>query len=133
MSNAIAQGIYGTNGLANSLETNDSGSATITYNNTYNLYALNIDVNLCADNDGDGKINFTDWDDDNDGILDAVESPACFYTEAEAHTIVSITSDMITNTSLAPATKIQPGTNLPLLYDGNTTAYNMRILLLHYY
>ncbi|MBK6666226.1 MAG: hypothetical protein IPG48_08755 [Saprospiraceae bacterium] len=127
MSNAIAQGIYGTNGLANSLETNDSGSATITYNNTYNLYALNIDVNLCADNDGDGKINFTDWDDDNDGILDAVESPACFYTEAEAHTIVSITSDMITNTSLAPATKIQPGTNLPLLYDGNTTAYNMRI------
>jgi hypothetical protein len=56
MSNAIAQGIYGTNGLANSLETNDSGSATITYNNTYNLYALNIDVNLCADNDGDGKI-----------------------------------------------------------------------------
>ncbi|MBK9584299.1 MAG: hypothetical protein IPO48_21150 [Saprospiraceae bacterium] len=98
--------------MANSLETNDTESATITYSNTYNLYALNSAVNLCTDTDGDGVIDFTDLDDDNDGILDAVESPSCFLHEAEAVTIVSITSDMITNTSLAPATKIQPGDQL---------------------
>ncbi|MGM9512388.1 hypothetical protein ACS5NO_31940 [Larkinella sp. GY13] len=45
-----------------------------------------------ADFDGDGVINSVDLDDDNDGILDTVESPGCFYTAAEATRIVSITS-----------------------------------------
>jgi hypothetical protein len=35
------------------------------------------------DFDGDGIINSIDLDDDNDGVLDAVESPTCFNTANE--------------------------------------------------
>jgi len=126
LSGAIAQGPYGENGLANSLESNDGNNPSITYNSTYNLYAINSSVNLCSDFDNDGVPDFVDLDDDNDGILDAVESPTCFYTQAEAQKIVSITSDMTTNT-YSPAATNAPGTNLSLLYDGNTSNYYTRI------
>ncbi|MBL0190629.1 MAG: DUF4347 domain-containing protein [Saprospiraceae bacterium] len=123
---SIAEGPYGENGLANNVESNDGSNPSITYNNTYNLYAINSSVNLCSDFDNDGVPDFVDLDDDNDGILDAVESPTCFYTQAEAQKIVSITSDMTTNT-YSPAATNAPGTNLSLLYDGNTSNYYTRI------
>jgi hypothetical protein len=40
-----------------------------------------------ADTDGDGVINVIDNDDDNDGISDVVESPACFVKTAEWNSI----------------------------------------------
>ncbi|MCB0537698.1 MAG: T9SS type A sorting domain-containing protein [Bacteroidetes bacterium] len=56
----------------------------------YFLVGLNIissplyaQYGLSDDLDGDGIINSIDIDDDNDGIVDAIESPSCFYTEAE--------------------------------------------------
>lgn len=81
--NAVVQGPYGANGLAASLENNDTSTATTSYPSTYSAYALNKLLNLCIDSDGDGVPDLLDLDDDNDGILDAVEAPACYYTAAE--------------------------------------------------
>ena len=65
---------YGTNGLANSLETaTDSG----VYKGNYNYpRATNSAQTACADLDQDGIQDDIDIDDDNDGILDNVECPA---------------------------------------------------------
>uniref|UniRef100_UPI0029310868 Ig-like domain-containing protein n=1 Tax=Pedobacter gandavensis TaxID=2679963 RepID=UPI0029310868 len=83
----------GANGLADVKETGvDSG--TINYISTYTQYAIASNLALCADSDGDGISDIIDIDDDNDGILDAVESPACFYTGTEANTILGITSPL---------------------------------------
>ncbi len=80
------------------------------YVNTYNIYALTAINQACSDIDGDGILDLNDLDDDNDGILDAVESPSCFYTKSEATQIVNVTTDYLHTTSLS------------LLYDGNATA-----------
>ncbi|WP_296687098.1 Ig-like domain-containing protein [Flavobacterium sp.] len=70
---------YGTNGFADSKETTaDNGSYNGTY--TYTNYAINGTVNLCNDNDNDGVSDYNDLDDDNDGVLDTVESP-CYAME----------------------------------------------------
>ncbi|GAA5224999.1 hypothetical protein GCM10025777_56300 [Membranihabitans marinus] len=45
------------------------------------------------DHDMDGIPDETDIDDDNDGILDAVESPGCFYSFEEAKSMIQISSD----------------------------------------
>ena len=63
--------------------------------------------NDCLDSDSDGIPNWQDLDDDNDGILDATESPNCFYTAAEANVINSVKSNF--NPSA--------GANIPNLYD----------------
>lgn len=64
-------------------------------------------INSCLDSDNDGIPNSQDLDDDNDGILDALESPSCFYTAAEI-------KSMITNIfSQFPTTD-----NFNLLYNG---------------
>ncbi|AZA62437.1 hypothetical protein [Chryseobacterium indoltheticum] len=66
------------------------------------------------DTDGDGIKDDDDIDDDNDGILDAVESPTCFYTATEAEVISTV------KTSLAN----DDGTtvDLPFMHDGVTTS-----------
>ncbi|MGB6293924.1 MAG: GEVED domain-containing protein, partial [Vibrio anguillarum] len=49
VANALVQGPYGTNGLANSLEgTNDTSTATTSYTSTYNTLALNNTQSNCV-------------------------------------------------------------------------------------
>ncbi|PCH73700.1 MAG: hypothetical protein COB98_10430, partial [Flavobacteriaceae bacterium] len=55
----------------------------------------------CADMDNDGVGAIADIDDDNDGILDAVESPACYYTEREAKKIVKGYTDLLVDDPIA--------------------------------
>ena len=80
------------NGLNDSVENGTTGN--VNYGLTYSEYALIKTINLCSDLDNDGKPDFIDIDDDNDGIPDATESPSCFYTETEAKTITSVTSEL---------------------------------------
>ncbi|GAA5225000.1 hypothetical protein GCM10025777_56310 [Membranihabitans marinus] len=97
----------GVNGLADHVETS-ADSDEINYSSTY-FYAVSSALNVCADSDEDGIGDLVDIDDDNDGILDAVESPNCFYTESEAGTIIGVTSDF------------SSPDNFNLLYDGAST------------
>ncbi len=48
VSEAIAEGSYGVNGLADAIETNDTFSATTTYTSTYTSTALNSSVSVCV-------------------------------------------------------------------------------------
>jgi hypothetical protein len=50
-------------------------------------------------------------DDDNDGILDADESPSCYYTPAEAGVISSVGTVLTISTGTTP-----------ILYDGVTVS-----------
>ncbi len=72
---AGASASYGANGLADGIET-VAESGMINYTSTYANYALSSAANICAglDTDGDGVVDLTDLDDDNDGILDDVET-----------------------------------------------------------
>ncbi|SUX47957.1 hypothetical protein [Chryseobacterium indoltheticum] len=110
---------YGTNGFYSGIETNDTSSATYTGIYSYNQYAIVSTLNLCTDTDGDGIIDLNDIDDDNDGIVDAVESPACFYTAAEANTITSVTSPL--NAAAGDPTA---NTEIATLHNGNTSDAN---------
>ncbi len=86
----IVPGPYGTNGLASSLENNDTFNASINYAPTnYIKYALFSGLNTCKDNDGDGINDVVDIDDDNDGVTDFVEAPSCFYSIGEVLPTVS--------------------------------------------
>ncbi|MBK7468395.1 MAG: DUF4347 domain-containing protein [Saprospiraceae bacterium] len=83
-------GPYDSNGYANSLEKLIAYTVNITrpvpnFTDTYDAFAIWDNINKCGglDFDGDGIPDYTDLDDDNDGILDAVESPSCFMTAAE--------------------------------------------------
>ena len=69
-----------------------------------------ISIFVSVDSDGDGITDDVDLDDDNDGILDAVESPSCFYTAGEANVIRSIKSGF--NPSA--------GSDIPNLRDATT-------------
>ncbi|NIF06156.1 hypothetical protein F3J23_11960 [Chryseobacterium sp. Tr-659] len=57
---------------------------------------------IWPDTDGDGIDDYVDIDDDNDGIVDAVESPACYFTANEWNTgakpqsVVTISSSLTT-------------------------------------
>ncbi|UAJ14026.1 tandem-95 repeat protein [Aquirufa lenticrescens] len=98
VSNAIAQGVYGTNGLADGVETS-ANSGLINYVSTYSNYAKSATVNVCSDFDNDGVSDIFDIDDDNDGILDAIESPNCYYpasffSSGNRQTIVTISSEI---------------------------------------
>ena len=72
---------FGTNGFLNSLETfADNGI----YKSNYPYdFAIDPTIKSCLDSDTDGVPDIYDLDDDNDGILDAIESPSCFYSLSE--------------------------------------------------
>ncbi|WP_159478410.1 hypothetical protein [Chryseobacterium sp. 18068] len=74
---------YGSNGFYNGIESDDTQAATYTGMYTYYNYALSQSYN-CTDTDLDGVPDVFDLDDDNDGILDAYESPDCYYSAADA-------------------------------------------------
>ena len=68
--------------MVDALETSvDSG--TINYTSTYSPNAVSDFLAACVDTDSDGVNDLLDIDDDNDGILDATESPSCFYLAGE--------------------------------------------------
>lgn len=77
-------------GLNDSVDKDASNAmdGKINYASTYDSFALSDNWNLCTDTDGDSIIDLTDIDDDNDGVLDAVESPDCFYTSTEVRRII---------------------------------------------
>jgi gliding motility-associated-like protein len=76
IANFTFSGPFGTNGLANSLETQpDNG--TVNYTSTYREYADTKTVKTCLDSDGDGIPDYIDIDDDNDGVLDVSEAVSC--------------------------------------------------------
>ncbi|MEY3411483.1 MAG: hypothetical protein RIQ70_169, partial [Bacteroidota bacterium] len=83
---------FGTNGFYDALETvTDNGI----YESNYPYdFAIDASVKACLDTDNDGVPNVYDLDDDNDGILDAVESPSCFYSIAELVKPFSVSSDL---------------------------------------
>jgi len=71
----------GLNGLANSLEVEDSDSTGLNYNHTY-FIAESAILNACADTDMDGIGDLIDIDDDNDGVLD-IDEYQCFSVNFE--------------------------------------------------
>jgi hypothetical protein len=110
----------GINGLADALETT-TDNGIINYASTYTRYAVFGSINFCTDTDTDGIVDFIDIDDDNDGTLDATESPACFFNANEWNTtnksnFVTISSEL---DLLAPNTAIQ---NLTDGIGGTTAA-----------
>ncbi|MDB2414011.1 LamG domain-containing protein, partial [Flavobacteriaceae bacterium] len=90
----VFTGAVGANGLVDTLETT-ADSGIINYTSTYNPYAVSDFLAACVDTDSDGINDLLDIDDDNDGILDATESPSCFYLAGE------ITSNMSVSTTIA--------------------------------
>ena len=113
----VFTGAVGANGLVDTLETSvDSG--TINYTSTYSPYAVSDFLAACVDTDSDGVNDLLDIDDDNDGILDATESPSCFYLANEVAFTNATTS--LTNYSTNTANSFTE------LYDGvlnNMAAY----------
>ncbi|WP_123873434.1 beta strand repeat-containing protein [Chryseobacterium piscium] len=85
--NAMVPGPYGNNGFADALQSASNPDA-YKYVYTYLFVATDANVSTC-----DNKFLY-DIDSDDDGIPDAVESPSCFYTEAQAMDITEgVTSD----------------------------------------
>ena len=94
--------------------TSETTDKNVTVGNDENRRTISS-MDLTTDSDGDGVLDYLDLDDDNDGILDADESPECFYSALEANNISGVTS------GFNPAA----GNNIPNLYDGSTsTVYN---------
>ncbi|MEY4521442.1 MAG: hypothetical protein RIT10_627, partial [Bacteroidota bacterium] len=98
VNNALAQGAFGANGLADGVETS-ANSGSINYSTTYANYAKSATVSMCADFDNDGVADIMDIDDDNDGILDAIESPNCylpatFFASGDRRTTFTISSEI---------------------------------------
>lgn len=81
---------------------------------TYSLYALNSSLSLCPELDGDGIPDIVDIDDDNDGILDAVESPNCFYTATEAAVLTKVSTPLPNDDGV--------NIDLPFMRDGTNTS-----------
>ena len=100
------------NGLLNNYESATAG--TINYTSNYSPYALSKNLAFCADTDGDGILNSNDIDDDNDGILDEVESPSCFYVKDDWN----IGDKSFYATITSQLTTLAPNTNFGALTDG---------------
>jgi CshA-type fibril repeat protein len=108
VANSIAAGNYGTNGFADALETSGESGIYAGVYTTENV--LSAFLNACSDTDSDGVADLVDIDDDNDGILDAVESPSCFYTSEELALPIAV------STELAPYSTYVIGNSI----DGNS-------------
>ncbi len=90
---AFPGGGVGSNGLADIVET-VPGNGIINYTSSYKIYALTNALRSCIDSESDDVYDVRDLDDDNDGILDIVESPACYYSATEANVISKVTSEL---------------------------------------
>ncbi|MFD2591968.1 hypothetical protein ACFSTE_14110, partial [Aquimarina hainanensis] len=112
------------NGLADSIEDLPGNPGQVNYSLSYFQFAIDNSVNACADNDNDGIGDHADIDDDNDGVLDAVESPNCFYTETEATTIVTVTSDLTVESVSRPFSNAHDGADNTASYTGVTPNQN---------
>ncbi|MFN5422030.1 MAG: hypothetical protein ACK5AO_02080, partial [bacterium] len=73
-------GSVGANGVPDLLETS-SESGLVSYENTYDAFALTKTKIVCEDTDSDGVFNHLDIDDDNDGVLDIEEQKTCVYQD----------------------------------------------------
>ncbi|MDB9928586.1 hypothetical protein OAD34_08480, partial [Flavobacteriaceae bacterium] len=80
--NYVFTGAVGVNGFADTLET-VADNGVLNYASTYSPYAISDFLAGCIDTDNDGVNDLLDIDDDNDGILDATESPSCYYLAGE--------------------------------------------------
>ncbi|MDY0932466.1 VCBS repeat-containing protein [Chryseobacterium sp. CFBP8996] len=106
---------YGANGFFNGIETAaESGLYNGTY--TYN-YAISNNWSACADTDGDGVPDLTDLDDDNDGILDAYESPDCYYSASDAtsNATVKVSTALV---STVNSVAVVAGADIPTMHNG---------------
>ncbi|MDR9442208.1 MAG: hypothetical protein RI842_05780, partial [Schleiferiaceae bacterium] len=84
-------GQVGANGLPNTVET-FFDSYELNYILSYQWFALSRQLKACVDTDGDGINDLVDLDDDNDGVLDHIESPGCFVQREEVDLVEVRTS-----------------------------------------
>ena len=80
------------------------------------FFSLGTPLMYAQDHDGDGIADITDIDDDNDGVVDADESPECFYNIFEANRIAKISSPLNGTTTA--------GNDIPTLRDDLLTGGN---------
>ncbi|WKW45959.1 Ig-like domain-containing protein [Myroides sp. JBRI-B21084] len=71
---------------------------------------------LC-DYDSDGVANNADIDNDNDGILNAVESPNCFLTSTQASVIKKVSTPLA---STVNNIAVVSGADIPTMHNGTT-------------
>ena len=107
------------NGLIDLKESATAG--VINYTSSYDPFAISANLAACKDTDGDGVSDNVDLDDDNDGILDAVESPDCFYTEDNWHfgsrPDITVTSGLSMTSPQNQPQKLVDGKNSGVSYD----------------
>jgi hypothetical protein len=121
-----------TNGLLNVYETATAG--VVNYTSLYDPFATSANLAACKDTDADGISDDTDLDDDNDGILDAVESPDCFYSDNDWHygnrSDIKVTSGLTMTSPQNQPQKLVDGKNSGVSYDvrmeTTTTTVNAR-------
>jgi hypothetical protein len=128
LANSVAPSPYSGNGFSDALQ---SATDSNTYKGTYTYqYAISKSYSICADTDGDGISDIIDLDDDNDGILDAIESPSCYYTSAEW--LSGDRSDIIITAGLVSPATATNYDDVSKLVDGDngtsTTSYAVNFL-----
>ncbi|AZA62428.1 hypothetical protein [Chryseobacterium indoltheticum] len=112
------------NGLNDSVESTTTPGA-VNYPSTYNPYAIGSNYAACADTDGDTILDINDIDDDNDGVLDAVESPACFSTAAEIAVPQSVTTQVANTSTIANVYDNNIATTFA--FTNNSTKVNLTV------
>ena len=103
------------NGLLNTYEGSTAG--TINYPSFYTEYALASTLNACSDRDNDGAKDIVDLDDDNDGILDNIESPNCFTTNADLAKPVAVSSELLPYTTYIIGNSIDASSTSASAFD----------------
>ncbi|MFM7019817.1 MAG: beta strand repeat-containing protein, partial [Aquirufa sp.] len=91
--------------------------ASSTFDNIPSTVSGAVIVEPCTtsnDHDSDGLLDQYDIDDDNDGVLDAIESPSCFFAANEWNTASKSENVFITS----QLNTLSPNTNFSALTDG---------------